>query len=201
MIASSSPWMTSIGQRTRLQTSSSAARSGMRGAELARDQHLGADSSAHSRQSSICFVECGSEKTLAEEELEEAAVVAAPVVAVVPRPALVAAEVLLERSTARPRSRAAAPAPMNERDRCHALRVVCREQQAPAARPATWPTIAARVDAARVEHRQRVGANSRLGVGRRIGGRSERPLPRRSNVTDAVVPRESTAPGPSSCAS
>ncbi len=47
--------------------------------------------------SSICLVECGSLQHFLEEELEEVAVVLAPVVAVVLRPPLLRVERLIER--------------------------------------------------------------------------------------------------------
>ena len=49
----------------------------------------------HPTQSSICFVECGSVKHLREEELDEARVVAPPVVRVVLLPALVGLELVV----------------------------------------------------------------------------------------------------------
>ena len=94
---SSVPWTRSIGQRTARQIASTRRRSSSLG-DVASASIASTDRRrAHSTASSICFVECGSRRDLAEEEAREARVVAAPVVAVDLRPALVGRQLVLER--------------------------------------------------------------------------------------------------------
>ena len=71
---------------------------------------FGVVSSAQPTESSIGFVECGSVKHCAEEEREEVAVVAEPVVDVVLRPTFVGVERLVERIATRSLGRRRAPA-------------------------------------------------------------------------------------------
>ena len=64
---SSSPWMTSTGQRTRSQTSANCSSPH---SDIAADVSAsvpGSVSSAHPTQSSICLVECGSENICAKK--------------------------------------------------------------------------------------------------------------------------------------
>ncbi len=92
-----SPWITSVGQRTRAQVSRKRSSRGTPMPRVVSARVCGVVSSAQPMQSSICLLEWGSVKALREEELQEAQVVARPVVAVVLGPALVGFERVLER--------------------------------------------------------------------------------------------------------
>ena len=94
---SRSPWMTSIGHRTRSHIAREVlvARPG-RGPRVVSASVSGVVSSAQPTQSSICLVECGSLKHLAKKNSRKPEVVPLPVVAVVLGPALVGVERLVE---------------------------------------------------------------------------------------------------------
>ena len=107
-IASSAPWITSTGQRTRAASSRDRrlvelpARAASRSASPASSRSAPADAVLDL----LGRVRLGED--LREEELEEVGVVAQPVVAVVLRPALVGVELLVERAR-RPRPRRLRP--------------------------------------------------------------------------------------------
>ena len=140
----------------------------------------GVVSSPHATQSSICFVECGSRKTSREEELEEVAVVAQPVVAVVLRPALVGRRARSSKPTrarSRRRDQARDRADRSANDAGDALGVrrprACSARSAAAARcPATHGATRRRPRRARRPRRRRTRA--RRTRRRRAGGPTAR---------------------------
>ena len=185
--ASSSPWMTSTGQRTR--AASSAASSGFMTAapSWVRDQRLGGRCPAPSRRaSSIGLVECGSVNILREEELEEVLVVLEPVVLVVLGPALVGVE---------PSSGVHGPLGHAARRRPRQLRGDEHDPPRPArdgSRPSSSASVRAHRDSATRTARsvpvasitaRASAANSARRYASGSVGRSERPLPRPSKVS------------------
>ena len=142
-------------------------------------------------QSSICLVECGSLKHSGEEELEEAAVVALPVVAVVLRP-------IRRRSRARRRTAYVALGVVGRErhrrpdvdDAARRARDGRRRGSSPTARPHDSATSAARSVPVASITAIASAANSPVLYASAPLGRSERPLPRPSNVTTRTVAGE-----------
>ena len=188
MIASSEPWITSTGHRTRRQRARVASLVEPV-AERRRDQRLRRrlEAPAHAvldRLGRVRLVE-----HLREEELEEAAVVAQPVVAVVLRPALVGVELLVPAGgSTRPRPGSpSGTAGQMKTARSTRSRMLGREQQRPL-RAERERDDHARAGRGRVHARQARRRRSRARRSR-SPGRSERRC-RVRRTSDAAVARE-----------
>ena len=184
-IASAEPWMTRVGQRTWAQRRSAVSGSFSQAASMPRRMTSGLVSRPQPTPSSICLVECGSVNVSREEEVEESRPVAQPVLAIPLGPSCSRPRFLVELV----RALLLGPAPRSAADRARSARRPLTRSGYSAARSRSSPRAAPGHDD-RLRPRPRDPApparRRRWPAGRRRAprrGRSERPFPRRSNVT------------------